>query len=76
MSAEKYGRFCWAVKTKAVAGGEIRLYADTASVQANGALVFTGGQEQGVVLALAAGEWRTFFAASALDWRPVAVCDQ
>ncbi len=72
MSADRYGRFYWGVKTPLSASGEVYLNADRVSVR-DGCLVFTAGRDYGINLIFAPGHWQACFAASCIDGHPVAV---
>jgi hypothetical protein len=73
-----YGKYYWCVKTGESASGEIYVWADTMTVTPHGDLLCLGshgsdGSDGYAVLALAAGHWRTFYAASCIDGAAVAV---
>ena len=72
MSADRYGRYYWCVKTPLSPDGEIYLHADGMSVR-DGCLAFAGGGEHGINIIFAPGQWQTAFAASCLDGHAVAV---
>jgi len=70
-----YGRYYWGVKTDLSQNGEIYLYADIASVNKNGDLIFSkvAGESTYTNMCFAKGYWKTFFAASVMDGSAVAV---
>jgi hypothetical protein len=68
----RYGKHYWCVKSDESKNGEIYVMADTVTVTPTGDLVCVG--KDGLpMLALAAGHWRAFFAASLIDGAAVAV---
>lgn len=77
-TANDYGNHYWCIK---VDGATTFVYADRMEVTSCGALVAWGGyRKEGIhaereqqLWAAAPGHWKSFFAASLLDGRPVAV---
>lgn len=77
-SANDYGEHYWCVSGDT---GSVFVYADRIEITACGALTAWGGyRKEGARLtreqqlwAAAPGQWKTFFAASLVDGRPVAV---
>ena len=77
-TANEYGAHYWCVTGD---GESVRLYADRIEVTTCGALVAWGGyrkedghpEREQQLWAAAPGQWKTFFAASLIDGRPVAV---
>jgi len=77
-TANEYGAHYWCVTGD---GESVRLYADRIEVTTCGALVAWGGyrkedghpEREQQLWAGAPGQWKTFFAASLLDGRAVAV---
>ncbi len=79
-NAGNYGQFYWCVKVdKSLSqNGEIYLYADKVEITPTGDLVFYAYRPDrdpnfSYNLALAAGRWITFFAASVMDGAACAV---
>ena len=72
MSADRYGRYYWCVKTPLSPKGEIYLHADSASVR-DGCLIFAADGDYGINMIFATGQWQTAFAASCIDGHAVAV---
>lgn len=80
MGTEQYGRYYWCIKVPDTISksGEIYLHADEITVNKHGDLEAwhanekaPGGRHQN--LALAAGQWLAFYAASVMDGSAVAV---
>jgi hypothetical protein len=71
MSADRYGRSYWCVKTPLSPSGEIDLHADGMSIR-DGCLIFTG-RDSAVNMMFAPGQWQAAFAASCIDGHAVAV---
>jgi hypothetical protein len=71
MSADRYGRSYWCVKTPLSPSGEIYLHADGLSIR-DGCLIFTG-RDSAVNMMFAPGQWQVAFAASCIDGHAVAV---
>jgi hypothetical protein len=77
-SANDYGEHYWCITGD---GGSVFVYADRIEITACGALIAWGGyRKEGVhvereqqLWAAAPGQWKTFFAASLIDGRPVAI---
>ena len=77
-TANEYGAHYWCVTGD---GESVRLYADRIEVTTCGALVAWGGyrkedghpEREQQLWGAAAGQWKTFFAASLIDGRAVAV---
>ncbi|NMG31883.1 hypothetical protein [Aromatoleum evansii] len=77
-SANDYGIHYWCVKGD---GDAVYVYADRLEITPCGALVALGGyrkegthaEHEQQLWAAAPGQWKTFFAASIVDRRPVAV---
>ena len=77
-TANEYGAHYWCVTGD---GESVRLYADRIEVTTCGALVAWGGyrtedghpEREQRLWAAAPGQWKTFFAASLIDGRAVAV---
>lgn len=77
-SANDYGTHYWCVTGD---GAPVFVYADRLEVTPAGALVAWGGyrkdgarvEHEQHLWAAAPGQWKTFFAASLIDGRPVAV---
>jgi len=77
-TANEYGAHYWCVTGD---GESVRLYADRIEVTTCGALVAWGGyrkedghpEREQQLWAAAPGQWKTFFAASLIDGRAVAV---
>ena len=78
-SANDYGAHYWCVVSDA--GESVFVYADRVEISACGALIAWGGfrkegghvEREQQLWAAAPGQWKTFFAASLVDRRPVAV---
>jgi len=77
-TANDYGTHCWCVTSD---GDPVFVYADKIEVTACGALIAWGGyrkegghvEHEQQLWAAAPGQWRTYFAASLIDGRAVAV---
>ena len=72
----RYGNCYWCAKVDRLSeNGEIYVFADDAVVNEHGDLLFVREKDdrRETVLAIAAGQWRAFFAASCLDGCAVAV---
>jgi hypothetical protein len=79
----RYGGYYWCIKSKLSKSGEIYVNADRMEIAANGALICWGGgrpevtspppTDLKIMLAIPAGKWDAFFAASCLDGHAVAV---
>ena len=77
-SANDYGAHYWCVVGD---GGSVFVYADRIEITACGALIAWGGyrregahvEREQHLWGAAPGQWKTFFAASLIDGRPVAV---
>lgn len=77
-AANEYGTHYWCVTSD---GDQVFVYADRMEVSASGALIAWGGyrkdgghpEHEQQLWAAAPGRWKTFFAASLIDGRAVAV---
>ena len=68
----KYGNYYWCIKTVLSQSGELFVHADGVEVSSCGDLL-CHGTENRTVLAISAGKWDCFYAASCVDGSPVAV---
>jgi hypothetical protein len=81
MGADHHGTFYWCIKSTLSKSGEIYLYADRMEITANGSLICWGGGRSDedppdnptIMLALPAGKWDAFYAASCMGGHAVAV---
>jgi len=67
------GKYYWCIKTDLSEDGEIYVHADSLKVNCNGDLICHGKKVGVINLAIAAGCWKAFFAASVWDGSAIAV---